>query len=112
MKDRDDKGRQMRGIKHHLTHLTEDQIKLIRLDMRTAKEIAAEYGVHFETINAIRTGKTWKHVDGEYMRRRLTESQVIAIRGDTRPRKIIADEYGVSVATIKAIRSRRNWKHI
>jgi hypothetical protein len=112
MKDRNIKGRQMRGTDHPLTHFTEDQIKAIRLDTRTAKEIAAEYKVHFETINAIRQGRTWKHIDSKFVTRRLTEEQVKAIRLDPRPNSVIAAELGVNKSTISHIRTGRNWKHI
>jgi transposase len=113
MKDRNTKGRQMHGEQHHLTHLTEAQIKLIRLDTRPIKTIAEEYGVHFETINSIRHKKTWKHVDGEPAPiRRLTEAQVIAIRLDPRPNSAVAAELGVSRSTISHIRTGRNWKHL
>jgi hypothetical protein len=56
------KGRNQKGEKNGNTHLTEVQVRAIRLDTRKQKEIAKDYAIARNTLWAIKTGKTWKHV--------------------------------------------------
>ena len=42
--------------------LNEDQVRAIRLDRRTNKEIGKEYGVVPQTIRRIKLRETWKHI--------------------------------------------------
>ena len=56
------KGRNARGRMVPQAKLTEKQVKAIRLDTRPRKEIAKEYGLHYNTISKIRTGKRWGHI--------------------------------------------------
>ena len=42
--------------------LTQEQVRAIRADMRSQREIADEYGVARETISHIKTGKSWSWV--------------------------------------------------
>lgn len=54
-----------KGGKNNQAKLTEADIpvirEMIRMGMKT-KDIGSEFGVHFETINAIRRGQSWTHV--------------------------------------------------
>lgn len=43
--------------------LTEEQVVLIKCDRRPQSVIAAEYNVSKSTINKIKTGVNWRHVD-------------------------------------------------
>lgn len=52
----------VRGVNHYKTHLTEDNIRAIRLDPRPSPAVAADYGVTYKNICMIRTRRTWKHV--------------------------------------------------
>lgn len=61
------KGRQSRsgappGEGHPCVKLNESQVRAIREDRRRLRTIAAEYGVSFGTIWAVRSGKRWKHI--------------------------------------------------
>lgn len=50
------------GEKHHQAKLKEADVKAIRADVRTEREIAKTYGVSQVTVHHIRARKTWKHV--------------------------------------------------
>ena len=52
---------------HRRPKLTEDNVRAIRsthagVNGRTAKQLASDYGVHFRTIEKIRSGETWGHL--------------------------------------------------
>jgi uncharacterized protein with GYD domain len=47
---------------HRRPKLTEDNVRAIRSTpayATTAKQLATEYGVHFRTIEKVRSGETW-----------------------------------------------------
>lgn len=58
------KGRQQRrpGALHNMARLTEDQAKAILTDPRSARVVAAIYGVSKSTISMLRSGHNWKHL--------------------------------------------------
>lgn len=60
-----------RGQGHHATHLTPDDVRSIRADARTNREIGLSFGVSGTTISNIKRGKQWAHVpsDGREHRR-------------------------------------------
>lgn len=60
--DRDRHGTTPRGEKVGSAKLTEDQVKAILADRRLLAEVAADYGVTFAAISAIRHRKTWAHI--------------------------------------------------
>jgi len=65
IQDRVTRGRGNRpiGEKHPQAKLTEDDVRRIRADDRTYKQIAADYGVSYHAIDGIKRGKRWKHVN-------------------------------------------------
>lgn len=50
------------GERNGLSKLKDNQIRAIRADKRTNKEIAKEYGVDPSAISRLKTRETWKHV--------------------------------------------------
>jgi hypothetical protein len=62
--DMDRKGRRgdFRGERHPSAKLTEEQARTIRDDRRHWREIAAEYPIGKSGIEAIRSGRTWRHI--------------------------------------------------
>ena len=64
MADRVRDGTDERGEKHHFAKLTNEQareIKFVRLPRgETTKEIAAEFGVSYQSVGDIRAGRTWE----------------------------------------------------
>lgn len=56
------KGRHQFGTRHVCAKLTEDEVRAIRLDIRSHEKIAKDYSVSHGTITGIKRGKTWKHV--------------------------------------------------
>lgn len=62
--DMDAKGRRgsSRGERHAAATLTEGQVRAIRADRRTAAQIARDYPVTRSGVEAIKSGRTWKHL--------------------------------------------------
>lgn len=56
------KKRQAKGEGHGRAKLTESQVLQIRRDQRIQKEIAAEYGIRFQSVSDIKRGLTWAHL--------------------------------------------------
>jgi len=67
MADRNEKGRNELGEERYNAALTEEQVREIRARYAAGgvlqKELAAEYGVNFRTINYIIHRKLWKHLE-------------------------------------------------
>lgn len=55
-------GNQPVGSQIHTAKLNEDQVILIFISNKSAKELSEEYGVSVSTIYSIKKGKTWRHV--------------------------------------------------
>ena len=51
-----------RGEKHGCAKLTESDVRSIRADLRSERQIARDYGVSRCAINGVKIGKTWSHV--------------------------------------------------
>lgn len=49
------------GDNHGLAKLRSYDIPSIRSDKRPSHEIAKDYGVHKDTINNVKSGRTWRH---------------------------------------------------
>lgn len=62
MRDAAERNRLRVGSKSHLSKLTEDQVRDIRLSSRSVGDLASAYGVTHGAISMIRSRKTWKHV--------------------------------------------------
>lgn len=62
--DMDRKGRRRaaRGTAHGCAALSEDQVRAIRADSRTRRAIAADYPIGESGVEAIKSGRTWKHL--------------------------------------------------
>jgi hypothetical protein len=55
-------GTDNRGEQHGNSKLTEEQVRAIRIDTRTQRVIAEEYGVGQSLISDVKTRKKWSHV--------------------------------------------------
>jgi hypothetical protein len=64
MRDMFKKGRreEKRGTDHHMTTMTEDDVRYIRRTKKGPNELAEEFNTTRNTIWRIRTGRTWGHV--------------------------------------------------
>lgn len=66
-KEMADRCRAPSGEKHWKSKLTSEQVSEIKrrlhLGEQTQREIAKEFDVHWVTIQAIKTGRTWKHIE-------------------------------------------------
>jgi HNH endonuclease len=62
MEDRNPHGTMARGEKQGQAKLTEEAVLHIKSSGFTAKELASLYRVSKSTIEAVRTGRNWKHV--------------------------------------------------
>lgn len=61
MRDMADSGAQ-KGERNPSARLMPEDVHAIRADTRIMKHIAADYGVHPATIQAIKTGRSWQHI--------------------------------------------------
>lgn len=61
-RDRQAKGRSAIGEKAGRVRLTEEKVRAIRESTETIRDLAVTYGVHFNTIQAVKTCKSWAHV--------------------------------------------------
>lgn len=50
------------GIRNPLTHLTADNIRVIRNDPRLQRIIAEEYGITQSNVSVIKARKSWGHI--------------------------------------------------
>lgn len=110
MADRNHKDRQA-------SQLTREQVVAILADARPHGELAAEYGVGYETVLNIRGGRKWTHVPRPEVQYRaasakLSEDDVRAIRADPRSNTQIAASYGVTKTMVGYIKKRKAWKHV
>jgi hypothetical protein len=51
-----------RGEAHYKAKLTEEQVREIRSDSRTGRQIAADYGISDVLVSQIKKRKVWKHI--------------------------------------------------
>lgn len=64
VRDMTEKGRRARGTAFVTrTHLTERDIREIRVDRRSQRVVAAEYGITQSQVSRIRLRKNWGHVE-------------------------------------------------
>jgi Mor family transcriptional regulator len=117
------------GIDNNKSTFTEEQIVKIRSEYpeKSTCDLAKEYNTHSQTIRALISGKTWRHIPGykplnrdnralgEKMgRSKLTEKEVLEIRSQY-PEKNgpeLSKEFGVTHRMIYCIIKRKNWIHI
>jgi len=115
---------QRKGGKHPKSHLTEDDIRAIRVAVGKQCDIARQYGVDKCTISHIKLRRTWKHVPDEAVvsesdalveqtvYSKLTIENVRFIRSSSLSNVQLAELLGVSRPTISEIRHFRTWKGI
>lgn len=56
-------GKTLKGEAHGRALVTEADVRAIRNDPRTAKEIAEDYPLGHQAISAIKSRRTWKHIE-------------------------------------------------
>ena len=119
--ERVQKHRKFAGAIAKLIKLSEPQVIEIRerlLGGEKYGEIAKDYHVKPGTIQAIATGRSWRHLGPPIVKdrlRKLTEKHVREIRKRLRAKERkdeIAADYGVSAATIYDIARGKIWKHL
>ena len=54
----------VRGVRHGMARLGEEQVRAILASRKTNREIAAEFGVSEPHVSGIRAGKQWAHLKG------------------------------------------------
>lgn len=63
MTDKAQKGRAVRGERHHKARLTENIVRTIRASADSRATLAERYGVTVVTIQHVQRRQTWKHVE-------------------------------------------------
>ena len=62
IRDRNNKGRQAKGINNSQSKITEADVIAIRSSHLTQKELAIKYGISRGNISQIKSRKLWKHL--------------------------------------------------
>ena len=63
MRQMSERNRNLRGEDKPDSKLTEEDVRNIRQDIRSARDLAKYYPVHHTTIHSIKTRKKWRHVN-------------------------------------------------
>lgn len=89
--------------------LTQEDVMAIASDTRSNREIAKAFGCHVGTVQAIKTGKSFKGFAGniEYTPRKkvcLDKETLELIRDRNNSRRLVANITGLSIHQIKRIR--------
>ena len=63
MKHQVDAGRSLKGSKNPSAILSEEQVREIKTCKMSFKEMSLKYGVCIGTLEALRYGRTWKHIE-------------------------------------------------
>ena len=116
------KGRSQRrrGESHSRVKLTGEQVVAIKLDPRTHREIAGDYGISLGYVHSLKVGRAWSEIGGESVRNgyargernansKLTYEAAEEIRSDERSISEIARKHGVSRATVRNIKRNLIW---
>lgn len=125
-KDRDEKGRNVKGEDVESSILKDQDIKEIKTLLTQGKsclEISRKYDVSHDAIKRINKNETWKHIpwpteiqgNGRDGPRKLSIQDVIEIKKLLKlgvPCSKLGRDYGVTKESINAIKNGKNWKHI
>jgi hypothetical protein len=112
-----------RGESHAVAKLTEAQAKeVLRRGYTgdTHAAIAAEFKTSISNVNAILSGRSWKHlqrplIDLRHHQTKLTPELVRLIRQQAiggASRHSLAEAFGISRATIGGVLNRKTWRHV
>lgn len=132
LKDARDKGKMemARGINHHATELSEDDIRQIRYlgqTKMTHKDIGERFGTTRMSVNDIIHKRTWAHIDPEWEpleykskgvthpNAKLDEDKVRKIRqllNKGKSQQAVAKIFDVSRGTIDSIIRNKSWTHV
>lgn len=110
------KKRHTHGERHAHAVLTEEQAVAIAFDPRTNQAIANAYGVNSVTVNDIKTGRTWKHINRPLKPTnnvlKLDDEAVLCIRESAESDIVLGKQYGVARETIRRCRQGISYKHV
>ena len=94
--------------------LTQEEVMAIAKDTRNNREIAKAFGCHVGTVQAIKTGKSFKGFTGhiEYTprnKKKLDEETLSFIRDRNNSRQLVINITGLTINQIKRIRQGQNY---
>lgn len=113
-----------RGEAYKHAKLTDEKVLYIRDCEKTSEQLAKELNVSTSNINAIRSGKRWKHIGGKIVvvikhvsgenhpMKKLDEEKVRYIRNSDKKTRELAIELGISYVTAYEVRKGKTWKHV
>lgn len=114
----------VRGIKHPFAKLTDEQVIAIKQSTFTNKQTALKFGINESTVERIKSGRAWAHIDVEskkgrgkaygerHHKAKLTSQIVQEIRdlaAGGRSGGKLASQFGVHKSTIYKIISGEIW---
>jgi len=110
---------QVRGERNPAAKLNAEQVIAIRNDKRTIRVIANDYAVGSTVISSIKTGLTWKHIEGELDCRgdlvthrsgednpgcKYSDELVCSVRASNSTPGEIAIEYNIPISVVYYLR--------
>lgn len=113
-----------RGMDYKHAKITDDDVLAIRASQEATAVLAFRYDISTSNVNAIRSGKRWKHVGGltkqieghpegdNHPMAKLTEEKVRYIRNSDKSTRELAEELGISKMSVYEARKRKTWKHV
>lgn len=116
-------GRIAHGVDHRSAKLTPADVLVICSSGESRDALARRYGVSLNSIAAVQTGRTWKHVDAPRRRKlsmfglennksKLNPESVAAIRASSESLSALGRRYGVSAQSVRAVRMRKVWRSV
>ena len=112
------------GDKNPNCKIGEQRAAAVLADPRPVREVAASFGISERTVQALKTGVTWKlqvadrtdirgPAKGErHGAAKLTAADVRAIRADHRRGADIAADFGIHQSNVSLIKLRKKWRHV
>lgn len=108
------------GETHHLSKLTNEAVyDILTNSNKPCRYFAEKYNTSLATVNDVQTGKKWKHLFPEIVRktalggkRKLSHNEIIEIRLSSMTNRELAKIYGLSVSSIRDIRVYNTYKEV
>lgn len=98
------------------TKLTDEQVLLVRLDLRPFLDIASDYGITEGDVGHIKHKRIWRHLEGKVSfgnkRCKLTDSEILDIFNDPRTQKEIALDHSIGRNAVWYIKNGVTHRHL
>ncbi len=110
-----DRCAKLSGENNPTSSITDAYAQLILEDQGTSREICTKFGVTYNTVYNIKSGRKWQHLNRSkaapfITKKKLTKEQSEEIRIDPRPVVEIAKSYTLGALAVRNIKNRKSFK--